>query len=86
MGDRYRNKGEFSDLVFITSMGSPVTRYSAEKQINIIKQEMNMVEEKKAKMREDCLKYWIQLILISSDTHLLQDVLKVEWTLRWYNN
>lgn len=49
MGDRYRNKGEFSDLVFITSMGSPVTRYSAEKQINIIKQEMNMVEEKKAK-------------------------------------
>lgn len=49
MGERYRNKGEFSDLVFITSMGSPVTRYSAEKQINIIKQEMNMAEEKKAK-------------------------------------
>lgn len=49
LGERYRSIGEFADLVFVTSMGSSVTRYSAEKQLNIIKKEMNAVEEIKTK-------------------------------------
>lgn len=45
---RYRCIGEFTDLVFVTSMGSPVSRYSAEKQINILRDEMNLEEKTKA--------------------------------------
>lgn len=38
LADRWRCKGEFSDLVFTTSLGSPITRYSVEKEIkNIVK-------------------------------------------------
>ena len=33
LGKRYRSDGEFSDLVFVTSMGSPVFRYHAEKEV-----------------------------------------------------
>lgn len=44
LGVRYRAKDEFSNLVFVTSQGSPVTRYSAEKQINLIKNETNIEE------------------------------------------
>lgn len=49
LGERYRSTGEFADLVFVTSMGALVARYSAEKQINTIKKEVNAVEEIKAK-------------------------------------
>lgn len=33
LGKRYRSNGELSDLVFVTSMGSPVFRYHAEKEV-----------------------------------------------------
>lgn len=36
-------------MVFVTFMGLPVATYSTEKQLNIIKKEMNVVEEIKAK-------------------------------------
>ena len=39
LGERYRGTGEFEDLVFITTMGSPVGRYIAERECrNIVKQ------------------------------------------------
>lgn len=36
LGSRYRGKGEFSELVFVTSMGSPVMRHHAEKEVKKI--------------------------------------------------
>ena len=33
LGGRYRSKGELKDLVFVTTMGSPCTRYVVEKEI-----------------------------------------------------
>ena len=44
LGDRYRSKGVFSTLVFVTSMGSPVSRYSAEKAVKMIRDEVNREE------------------------------------------
>ena len=38
LGKRYRSDGEFLDLVFVTSMGSPVFRHHAEKEVkNVVK-------------------------------------------------
>lgn len=34
LGDRFRSEGEFEDLVFTTSMGSPCVRYIVQKEIN----------------------------------------------------
>lgn len=48
LGDRFRCKAEFSDLVFMTSMGSPVSRYSAETQIKMLVKEANIEEEQNA--------------------------------------
>lgn len=44
LGDRYRGKDEFSDLVFTTSMGSPVMRYNAEKECNNVVKTINEEE------------------------------------------
>lgn len=44
LGYRWRSTEEFDDLVFTTSMGSPVTRYTAEKQINKIVDAVNLKE------------------------------------------
>ncbi len=44
LGKRYRSKDEFSDLVFVTSMGSPVLRYHAEKECRKIVDEINEKE------------------------------------------
>lgn len=41
LGNRYRSDGEFSNLVFTTSMGSPVLRYHAEKEIKKVVQQIN---------------------------------------------
>ena len=49
LGDRYRGKGEFSNLVFVTSMGSPVTRYNAEKAITKTVDQINAEESVKAR-------------------------------------
>lgn len=87
MGDLYRNKGEFLDLVFITSMGTLVMRYSAEKRINVIKQEMNMAEEKKAKDEGrlpgilDKINPYI--IRHTSATRCFESGIEI---IRWYNN
>lgn len=42
--DRYRSTGEFENLVFITTMGSPVSRYVAEKEINKVVVSINYEE------------------------------------------
>ena len=42
--DRYRAEGEFEDVVFCTTMGSPVTRYIAEKEINKVVDAINFEE------------------------------------------
>ncbi len=39
--DRYRSKDEYEDLVFVSSMGSPVLRYHAEKEVKKIVKEIN---------------------------------------------
>lgn len=44
LGKRYRSVGEFSDLVFVTSMGSPVIRHTAEKEVKKIVKQINEEE------------------------------------------
>ncbi len=44
LGNRYRGEGEFSDLVFTTSMGSPVLRYHAEREIKKVVAAINADE------------------------------------------
>lgn len=44
LGKRYRSKGEFSDLVFVTSMGSPVFRHHAEKEVKKVVKAINEQE------------------------------------------
>ena len=47
--DRYRGKGEFEDLVFVTTMGSPLIRHNAEKTINKVVDSINTKEAYEAK-------------------------------------
>ena len=44
LGKWYRSDGEFSDLVFVTSMGSPVFRHHAEKEVKKIVKAINEQE------------------------------------------
>ena len=44
LGKRYRCEGEFADLVFVTSMGSPVLRYHAEKECKKVVNAINEAE------------------------------------------
>ena len=44
LGKRYRSEGEFSDLVFVTSMGSPVFRHHAEKEVKKVVKAINEQE------------------------------------------
>ncbi len=44
LGEHYRSQGEFRDLVFTTTMGSPMVRHVAEKAINAIVKEINLNE------------------------------------------
>ena len=44
LGKRYRSDGEFADLVFVTSMGSSVLRYHAEKECKKVVKAINEAE------------------------------------------
>lgn len=44
LGKRYRSDGDFSDLVFVTSMGSPVFRHHAEKEVKKVVKAINEQE------------------------------------------
>lgn len=44
LGDRYRCSGDYADLVFVTSMGSPVLRYHAEKECRKVVESINEAE------------------------------------------
>lgn len=44
LGKRYRSNGELADLVFVTSMGSPVLRYHAEKECKKVVKAINEAE------------------------------------------
>ena len=44
LGKRYRSTGEFADLVFVTSMGSPVLRYHAERECKKVVKAINEQE------------------------------------------
>ena len=44
LGNRYRSNGEYEDLVFVTSMGSPVLRHTAEKECKKVVQSINEAE------------------------------------------
>lgn len=44
LGERYRSDGEFADLVFVTSMGSPVIRHTAEKECKKVVKAINEAE------------------------------------------
>lgn len=44
LGERYRGTDEFSDVVFCTSMGSPILRYHAEKECKKVVQAINEAE------------------------------------------
>lgn len=52
LGRRWRAEGEYEDLVFVTTMGSPVLRYHAEKEIKKIVNELNMQEAHNAVMEQ----------------------------------
>lgn len=41
MGKRYRGTGEYENMVFTTSMGSPVIRHIAEKEVNKVVEQIN---------------------------------------------
>lgn len=44
LGKRWRVAGEYEDLVFVTTMGSPVLRYHAEKEIKKVIKQINEQE------------------------------------------
>ncbi|WP_097014944.1 site-specific integrase [Anaerocolumna aminovalerica] len=44
LGKRFRSEGEFEDLVFVTTMGSPVLRYHAEKEVKKVVEAINKRE------------------------------------------
>lgn len=44
LGNRYRSDGDFSDLVFTTTMGSPILRYHAEKECKKAIKAINLQE------------------------------------------
>lgn len=44
LGRRWRAAGEYEDLVFVTTMGSPVLRYHAEKEIKKVIKQINEQE------------------------------------------
>lgn len=44
LGKRWRGKDDFSDLVFCSTLGSPVTRYIAQREINKIVEQINFKE------------------------------------------
>lgn len=48
MGDRWRCKEEYGDLVFTTTMGSPATRYVLANDLNHIEKDMNLKEISRA--------------------------------------
>lgn len=52
-GDRYRSKGEFEDVVFISTLGSPATRYLVEKEIRKRVVDINRMLVMKAKMENE---------------------------------
>ncbi len=49
LGERWRNDTEFDDLVFYTSMGSPVGRYSLQHSINKLVDEINLIAVREAR-------------------------------------
>lgn len=44
LGHRYRSTGEFEDVVFVTTMGSPILRYHAEKECKKVVKTINEME------------------------------------------
>ncbi len=49
LGERYRSKNEYEDLVFVTTMGSPMIRHNAEKVVNKVVNSINYEEAINAK-------------------------------------
>lgn len=52
LGSRWRGNGEFDNLVFTSTMGSPVTRYIAEKEIKNIVKSINISEQINSKIEK----------------------------------
>lgn len=48
LGPRYRGTGEFADSVFVTNMGSPCTRYNAQRALNALVKTINIEESLQA--------------------------------------
>lgn len=60
-GDRYRAKGEFADVVFISALGSPATRYLVEKEVRKRVTEANRMLELKAKLNGEETPFQIRM-------------------------
>lgn len=52
LGNRFRGQGEFEDLVFVTTMGSPVNRTVAESEIHKITKDANEEEKNRAEIEQ----------------------------------
>jgi len=52
LGKRFRGEGEFDDMVFITTMGTPVNRVVAEREIHKIARDANEKEKNRAEIEQ----------------------------------
>lgn len=52
LGDRWRQPEEFGDLVFLTSLGSPIGRYNIERDMRYITQQINIMMKCEARYED----------------------------------
>ncbi len=78
LGKRWRQPEEYGNLVFLTSMGSPIGRYSIESDMRYVTQQINDVLKRKRYILEAYLKILNGYIHMRYVIRLLQDALKKE--------
>lgn len=76
MGDRWRKPEEMGNLVFLTSMGSPIGRYNIESDMRYVTQQINDIFRTEALYSGGIPKNFEKIHLMHLDIHLQQDVLK----------
>ena len=76
LGDRWRKPEEMGNLVFLTSMGSPIGRYNIESDMRYITQQINDIFRTEALYSGGIPKNLKRFTLMHLDIHLQQDVLK----------
>lgn len=78
MGERWRQPEEFGNLVFLTSMGSPIGRYNIESDMRYVTRQINDMFRTEALYSGGIPKNLKGYILMHYVIRLLQGVLKKE--------